>query len=82
MTSNVEVLPRALGDCPICFQDMSSDKLIELRVCGSCKNAFHSNCIDMWLSRTLGMKTCTLCQVSWRGFRCGKEVESSKSKDI
>jgi len=50
------ILPLNLKqDCPICFETLETD----LYVCKVCKNAFHTECLKIWLKNK---NTCVLCR--------------------
>lgn len=51
------------GDCPICYEEMSSSE--EIAWCrAGCGNNVHMQCFRMWLGR--GKDTCVLCRTKWK----------------
>ncbi len=45
------------GECSICFEELNNGE--NVRALGCCRNSFHVNCIDHWLT---GNNTCPLCR--------------------
>jgi hypothetical protein len=53
----------AIGnDCPVCFEEMKEGESLT-RCITTCKNYFHSECINLWLSS--GHNNCPLCRAGW-----------------
>jgi len=54
-----DIQAKALGeDCPICYEEMND--VNTLYKCNTCKNYFHNDCINTWMSS--GYDTCPLCR--------------------
>lgn len=46
--------------CCICFEDFGDEDIIQCKM--TCKNVFHMECINLWLSKN---KNCPLCRSTW-----------------
>lgn len=46
--------------CCICFEDFGNEKIVQCKM--TCKNIFHSECINLWLSKN---NNCPLCRSTW-----------------
>ena len=69
--------PAVGEDCAICFEPMtSSDDLVRCE--RTCKNQFHSDCMDQWITR--GSKTCPLCRSPFtKADRADKGAKAAKA---
>jgi hypothetical protein len=53
----------AIGnDCPVCFEEMKEGESLAQCII-TCKNYFHKECINLWLSS--GHNNCPLCRAGW-----------------
>jgi hypothetical protein len=56
-------LKAAVGDnCSVCFEEIQANDRLSICV-KTCKNVFHSDCIQMWFNT--GHDTCPLCRSRW-----------------
>ena len=46
--------------CCICFEEFGKEDVDQCKL--TCKNVFHSNCINLWLSKN---NSCPLCRATW-----------------
>ena len=54
--------------CSICYEDTE----VHAVACSSCKNVFHTECINIWTSRN---PTCPLCRKRWLRYAVSKASE-------
>jgi Ring finger domain len=65
--------PSAIGnDCPVCFEEMKDGESLSQCIT-TCKNYFHSECIQLWLSS--GHSNCPLCRATWTDEHTEENVE-------
>jgi hypothetical protein len=50
------------NDCPVCFEEMKDGESL-VKCITTCKNYFHKECINLWLSS--GHNNCPLCRAEW-----------------
>lgn len=64
-------------DCPICYVSLSENKINK---CPTCKNAVHTECMNMWLKQH---DTCVYCRSDiWKQFNEKKKITNSNYLNV
>jgi len=56
--------------CCICFEEFGNENINQCKM--ECKNIFHSECINLWLSKN---NSCPLCRSSWINIQSDNPLE-------
>ncbi len=63
--------------CSICFEEFGDESVEQCQL--SCKNVFHTECINLWLSNN---NSCPLCRSSWITLNSDNPLEEFKGLSI
>ena len=63
--------------CSICFEEFGDESVEQCQL--SCKNVFHTECINLWLSNN---NSCPLCRSSWTTLNSDNPLEEFKGLSI
>jgi len=73
-----EVIDYNIKDtCCICFEEFGKEPIEQCEI--TCKNIFHSECINLWLSQN---NSCPLCRSLWNNKKSNNPLEEFTSLKI
>jgi hypothetical protein len=64
-------------NCSICFEEFGDESVEQCQL--TCKNVFHSECVNLWLSQN---NSCPLCRSSWINLNSDNPLEEFKGLKI